>query len=594
MRRLVWIVALMLPRGLAAQDDPAQADLAKRAYNVLQTRCYRCHGGSGKAAGLDVSSRDSLLQMRGEIENQFAMLVPGDLEASQLWGAVSSGYMPDEGSAEAKAMTDADRDTLQQWIEAGAPFPTLRDAKFVTEKETMRVMRDFLFQAPANDRPFLRFFTLTNIHNNPKVSEKQLRTYRAALSMVINSLSLERSIELPKPLPGTNDCVYVIDLRRVGWDREDRWGRILSQYPYGLKYHYSKDEEFQQIARDVELLAGTAVPCVRADWFVVRAAQPPLYHELLGIPDTLPELEQMLGLDSLQNIVTANVARAGFSKSNVSQQNRLIERHETPNTPYYWISYDFKPRRAKGDLMRFPLGPKFDANIFNKHAFDHDGGEVIWSLPNGLQGYMLVLSDGNRIDRGPVDVVFDKSPVIGTPEIVNGISCMICHRQGMIMGFRDEVREADAVGGDVQKFVQEIYPPHEEIDRLTQQDKDLFMRSLSRTIGPFLLAGEDKDKPIESFPQPVSYVAEQYMQDLTAEQVAWELGIEKFEELKFKIEANRELLKYGLGNLTQDPPGTMKREKWEALDGTSLMQDVSLELRVGTPYRQSGFTPFNN
>ena len=47
---------------------------------------------------------------------------------------------------------------------------------------------------------------------------------------------------------------------------------------------------------------------------------------------------------------------------------------------------------------------------------------------------------------------------------------------------------------------------------------------------------------------------------------------------------HRELLRYGLGTIVQNPLGTIKREKWESRYGTSLMQDVSVELRMGTPW----------
>jgi len=153
-----------------------------------------------------------------------------------------------------------------------------------------------------------------------------------------------------------------------------------------------------------------------------------------------------------------------------------VEPHET-GEGYYWISYDFKPRRARGDLVRFPLGPKFDSNPFNNLAFDHDGGEVIFSLPNGLQAYMLADGEGNRLDEpAPADVVYDDQATSGTPAIVNGLSCMHCHRQGMIR-FRDEIRESQAVGGFALEKVQELYPPQKEMDRLLDQDQQQFLQA---------------------------------------------------------------------------------------------------------------------
>ena len=102
-------------------------------------------------------------------------------------------------------------------------------------------------------------------------------------------------------------------------------------------------------------------------------------------------------------------------------------------------------------------------------------------------------------------------------------------------------------------------------------------------MGPFLNTDSDTRKSIGDFPEPVGKVAEMYSRDLTPKQIALELGIEKPELLQAKIEANSELLRYGLGTIVQQPPGTIKREKWESKDGTSLMQDVASELRLGLP-----------
>lgn len=57
----------------------------------------------------------------------------------------------------------------------------------------------------------------------------------------------------------------------------------------------------------------------------------------------------------------------------------------------------------------------------------------------------------------------------GTPLVVNGISCMHCHQNGMI-AFRDSVRNGLAVFGDVRRKAFELYPPVDEMDRWVQCD----------------------------------------------------------------------------------------------------------------------------
>ena len=579
----VWASAGNLP----AQDVPVDAELAKQAYGVLTQRCARCHGGSARQAGLDVLSRASLLEERGETGSKFAFVVPGDAANSRLVDSIDGGadsYMPKSGSPEAKAITDAEKELLQKWVAAGAPFPQREVRAFISEKQILTAMRTYLLSAKADDRRYLRFYTLTHLQNNPNVTERDLRLYRAALAKAVNSLSKEREIYLPQPLPETGESVYLIDLRKVGWDRGNRWGEILRHYPYGLQYDFVKDEDLKQLWKDVSQFAGADLPYLRADWFIVTATQPPLYHQLLDIPDTLMGLEQQLQLNIQNNFLRGDVARSGYAKSGVSKQNRLLERHTSTVTPYFWISYDFLPKRAKGDLVRFPLGPLFEHHPFRNQAFEHDGGEVIWSLPNGMQAYMLVKGNGERIDAGPIEVVFDRSAVLGTPSIINGISCIYCHREGMISEFRDEIRLSDALGGLPQEHVQKIFPTHEEMQKLVRQDQELFTRALEKITGPYLKVGDDAGKSVREFPEPVGKVAEMYSRDLTPIDLALELGIEKVEILQAKIEANRDLLRFGLGTMVQNPPGTLKREKWETRDGTSLMQDVSSQLRTGLPF----------
>src|SRR5438270_690504 len=136
---------------------------------------------------------------------------------------------------------------------------------------------------------------------------------------------------------------------------------------------------------------------------------------------------------------------ARSATSGVSSQNRLVDRHPALYGAY-WKSYDFKHNEGKGNLFRFPLGPAFGDNPFPNQAFEHAGGEIIFNLPNGLQGYLLVDAKGRRIDVGPADVVADSLRTSGTTEVANGLSCMACHDQGM-RKFKDTVRAGLGVAG---------------------------------------------------------------------------------------------------------------------------------------------------
>src|SRR4030095_11213360 len=123
--------------------------------------------------------------------------------------------------------------------------------------------------------------------------------------------------------------LFRIDLRDYLWT-EALWRRALADYPYALILPAS-----DRIAR----LSGEIPAYVRGDWFVAAASTPPLYHELLGLPLSVAELERRLGVDTARHLAEEkNVIRAGVRSSGVSQNNRALERHASPFGAY-WRSF---------------------------------------------------------------------------------------------------------------------------------------------------------------------------------------------------------------------------------------------------------------
>ncbi len=244
---------------------------------------------------------------------------------------------------------------------------------------------------------------------------------RAAVSKLLNSLSHEREIARPEAIDAGSEVILHVDLRAYGWEPDD-WVEVEKANPYGVLH--VQDREVLQIEQDIARLAATRLPVLRGDWFVATVSRPPLYDRLLRLPESLKELEKTLGVNFERNFEEARLKRGGLITSGVSRHNRLVERHPTPFGAY-WRSYDFKQSAGRGNLLEFPLGPRFPGNRFDDQAFEQAGGEVIFNLPNGLQGYMLADAKDRRLDvPAPVAIVSDRSETSGTPEIVNGLSCM--------------------------------------------------------------------------------------------------------------------------------------------------------------------------
>ena len=245
------------------------------------------------------------------------------------------------------------------------------------------------------------------------------------------------------------------------------------------------------------------------------------------------------------------------------------------------LRYDFVNGGLKGNLFRFPLGPEFDENEFPGLAFQHDGGEMIFSLPNGLQAYYLTDAKGDKLTKGPIEVVRDSLETAGTPEVTNALSCIHCHRHGMLP-FEGTVRSGAGVFGEAKRKVEQLYPENERMQKMVAADKAQFMRALAKTIGPFVQVNEEADRDIEQFPEPVGAIARFYQRDLDIHTVAAELGIEDVEGLRKMIQLNDQLKQIGMGPLGES--GKIKRSDWESREAfISPMQETMRILKLGTP-----------
>ena len=572
MHRLL-VTALLIAVGSTALA--ADATLPQQAQVILKKCCERCHGvGSTNEGGITY-----ILDVPTLLAKQ--KIVAGKPGESLLMQKILRNEMPPED--EQPRVSKAEAELLSRWIAEGArPFVSADAAKreFLGTREVLRAMRTHLLGLSPRERPHRRYFTLTHVYNNPAVTDAQLRLYRAALSKVINSLSWRSSIKRPEAIDATG-AVLSVDVRDLGWSQET-WQEILRHYPYGLTHDQDADEKTRRLAAEVVEFCATDLPAVRADWFVAVASRPPLYHTLLELPDTAGELEKTLKVDVQTNFLDDRLMRAGFSTSGISSQNRLVERHDAVYGAY-WKSYDFKSNEGDGNLFRLPLGPAFTTNPFAQQAFVHDGGEIIFHLPNGLQGYLLVDGRDRRIDEGPIEVVGDSLKTSGTAKIVNGLSCMACHANGMRTEFKDTVRDGTALQGRLREKVRRLYVAPEEINRQMQRDSTRFLAALEQAMGPFLRVDGDSKRDIRDFPEPIGLVARQYvLKEVTLEDAALELGLAGRQRLRIAIENNPRLIALGLRPLAAG--ATIKRETWQSREALiSPFQEAASALELGVP-----------
>jgi tetratricopeptide (TPR) repeat protein/mono/diheme cytochrome c family protein len=543
MRIILSALAISLAAVGVCRAQPEPRELAQKAQAILKTNCYRCHGENGANEG----GFNYVADLRQLVSRK--RVAPGDSGKSKLIKRMLRADDPMPPADEKVRPSAADIALLQKWIDSGAPpADEIAPRAFVSASDALIAMRGDLEKAPPRDRPFIRYFTLTHLHN-AGLSAEQMQSHRHALSKLVNSLSWQKPIAVPKAIDPER-TILRIDLRDFQWN-EKTWDAIIERNPYGIVY---SDESAKALCDGTR----SKLPHVRADWFVAAAARPPLYHDILQLPKSENELEKLLRVDTLENIRLERAARAGFNSSGVSRNNRLIERHESGAT-VYWKSYDFGGNTGKQNLFAQPLGPGDGDN-----AFVHDGGEIIFSLPNGLQAYFLADGKGQRIDKGPTAIVSD--PRRPDRAVENGLSCMSCHARGIIEK-TDQVRahvlkNPKAFSESALESLQALYLPSDKMTSLMRADAKRFQDAVAQTGAPL------------SATEPIAALAERFESELDLPLAAAEAGVVAADLLK-ALDKNPSLAKQ-FGPLRIEG-GTIQREVF--VDG---FQELIEALKHGT------------
>ena len=529
----------------------AERKVGEKAIAILKTHCFRCHGEAGAdEGGFDFAlSREKLVSA--------GYVVIDNASESTLYQRMQSTDSPMPPEGESPRPTAEELAVVRDWIQMGAPSPVdEQPSGFITTADVYTLAANDLKSLPKRDRPYARYFSLTHL-KNAGASKEELATCRSALAKLINSLSWHRRLAALHKA-GSQDgqeFLYRIDLRDLQWET-DNWDMVLAHYPHGLVFE-SRHAFNLRVGTDCE------VPIVKADWFVAAASKPPLYHDLAQIPTTDKRLESRLRVNVQENIDQGRTVRVGFARSGVSQNNRLIERHESVFGAY-WKSYDFAGNTGRKSLFENPLGPGTTAG-----TFAHDGGEIIFRLPNGMLGYMLTDEAGRRIDRGPIEIVSDPKQPDRT--VVNGVSCMSCHYGGFIQK-RDEIRRHVQANQAAYTHLDEIlaiYREDAESEKLLHADTQDYLATLSKNeigIQSPTRAGE-----------PVVLIANRYQNEVDRSLAAAELGMPpgSFDQALGTLVNSDPDLSRTVGAL-KVRGGVVKRESFD-----SLFAELASKLGVG-------------
>jgi hypothetical protein len=509
---------LSLPGGADAATPPSDP-VAKAAFDVLQKHCARCHQ-TGELSQKDLdgvehkrenpASNFGNILLLDEIASNPHYVLPGNAKASRLFTEIINEKMPYDwanGQGKFDPVAPEELAALEAWIDG---LKKSCDPKaYVSHSDMIGIIAaDIERERIPQRRKGMRYLTLTHLAN-ACTDDRAMKVYRQAVVKLLNSLSRSPDVVRFTPIdPG--ETIIRVNLDELGWSPED-WDTVLNAYPYKMQ----PDTSFKNL-----LVSATdsKMPYVRADWFAYTASRPGLYEKLLKLAPDFNKLAKEEGVDLEGNIRKFIAQRAGFQVSGVSRNNRLIERHPSRNG-YFWTSYDFAGNKGRQNLYEHPLGPK------GKNAFEHDGGETIFSLPNGFQAYYLNTADGKALNTGPTNIVQDKRAK--DLAVTNGISCMGCHEFGMIKA-KDEIRKI-ALGGpggkafsrDDLRQIEALYPENDRMDKVLDGDAKRFQDAMYR-------AGLDPNLNYNGI-EMITALSQRYEQDVDLTMAAAELGMTKDE-----------------------------------------------------------------
>ncbi len=328
-----------------------------------------------------------------------------------------------------------------------------------------------LSKIEQDDRPFIRY--LVSAH---KANEGQtLPVGKGAVDKALNSVVEKDRDILLTSFVDEKKTLFRLDLRSFELNRTD-WVKIEALDKINL-------ESNTDLGRTLKLLLATKKPWLHFDNFVDLVNTPALYYDFLNVPRTQRELTEKLGVQYNDDLFRLDATLIGNNDSILTNQiNRLISRHDSQDG-YYYQTYD--TGASNGDptknLFAFPLLPETGS----ARKFRFVASEIIASLPNGLQMYVLTDGKGNRVNDADIGIVRDvESMVSPAPVIRNSISCQRCHASG-INPARDEIRQhvidhADEFGVADTDRVKSLYKGQTSLNALFKVDNKRYTDALAK------------------------------------------------------------------------------------------------------------------
>jgi hypothetical protein len=282
-----------LPQAMAQSDGQSdtksevaiynpQNPSEQQAFDALEKGCARCHQDGRLEDRLKPAKGFGNVLQLDQMASDPNLVLPGNPDGSRLFQVIVNRDMPydvyQEGDFLRDSPTADEVAAIRAWITALgetqlAGCDSTADPNLAAI--TSAVAAD-LGSLPDHRRANSRYITLTHLAARC-ASEEEMSVYRQAVVKLLNSLSRNSDVVRMETIDEAKTIIR-FNLDDLDW-HADNWEALAQIYPYGARPINSQFDFLQSSLH-------TSIPFVRGDWFAFFASRPPLYEQLLGLPDT--------------------------------------------------------------------------------------------------------------------------------------------------------------------------------------------------------------------------------------------------------------------------------------------------------------------
>lgn len=456
-----------------------------KVITIFRTYCLRCHGPQKAEGGID--RIDDLERLIDE-----GLVNPGDPESSLIWQSINpdNPVMPPENEL---ALPIENAEVIKNWIlNISATTKKLKNHSGLLTNEDLRkeIVRDLRVH------PDRAYFTWLDEFNELRSTgaHSKIDSISSGIFQILNSMAWQANMVAPAFLD-EDRAIAIVDWNKFGRLNGDIY----------------RTEIWSSVLEQCNSITGLPVADFRCTLELLNR-DPQLYYEWLGLPSNESILLKVLRIDfTKQTAATLKKKKGSFppviataveASETFAPLPRLFTRFAISKDRYYWRSLEVKNAKKKNDS--FYNYPFFDGTPYSHLTYKYDFTETIFSLPNGLQAYMITDSKGNLIPISPGHENIGEGSVSVTPGLSSGFNCAGCHWSGVIdpnvsrpghqpetmfynhvrasgsQLFRSESVEKRAAL--VSKVVK-LYPSARIVSKQIKKDEKVFALGLQRSAG---------------------------------------------------------------------------------------------------------------